>query len=201
MKKTLLVLAVLGGIIGGFAILYGLSATSESTYADAPTPTPFMVDARIVAVGAQVGLTQSQLSTVHAQLGACHDAKATACYENATETMFIRPETMASPKLPTVLAHEYLHYVWYKMLGDQGRKITGDSLMVMYSRNDYLGTELRWRLEPYVNLGDVPGTDAFNTELHSIWCTEVADNRMNASSLEYCSRYIPGRNALQNTIF
>lgn len=182
--------------------LWILAAWPKPTQAYVPTPTPFMVSPQVVSIGAVIGLSEAQLAEVHAQVGGdCHDEAAFACYDDNVETIYIMPKALANHRVYTTLAHEYYHFVFARKLNASGRKVTGDSLVALYNRNDQLGSELRWRLEPYTKDGLVPGTDEFDTELHSIWCTEVADNRMTANSLQYCAKWVPGRNALENSIY
>jgi hypothetical protein len=200
-KRILQTLLIIGAvIIGGLWIIGTLFEVTEPAAA-LPAPTPFVVDSQIVAIGAKVGLTADQLAKAHAQVGTC-PPKAAAChYSNVRSTIYIPADQISNPRVATNLAHEFYHHVYSFELTAENRAVLGDSLLDTYNEASTVGKQLRWRMQPYIESGLSPTSEEFKNELHSVFCTEVADNRMTPESLAYCSKWVPGRNGLENSIY
>lgn len=78
------------------------------------------------------------------------------------------------------LAHEYLHYVWYKVMTVNDRIELNDKLQVLLANDP----AMQKRVEPYVKIDRLN-----NSELFSIYCTESTDSYM-LSIVEDCNKYI-----------
>jgi len=89
--------------------------------------------------------------------------------------------------LDTVVAHEYMHHVWFKLLDEQTRiKLTSD-LITIYSKD----TAMQERVRQYSEKQSLQPT-----ELFSYYCTEVSDKLLTPYILSECSKYA-NRSVLQ----
>lgn len=77
----------------------------------------------------------------------------------------------------TILAHEYLHYVWYRDRLEEDRRLIGD-LATFYSSS--------------LDLQEIMSTYKTKkpTEFFSYGCTEWSDRRLSSYILEKCNQYI-----------
>ncbi len=89
--------------------------------------------------------------------------------------------------LDSVVAHEYLHHVWYKVLDDPTKtKLTSD-LISIYG-ND---SEMQERVKPYTQKQILQPT-----ELFSFYCTEASDSYLTPYIVSECNKHI-NRSVLQ----
>lgn len=90
-------------------------------------------------------------------------------------------------ELDVVVAHEYLHHVWFKTL-DEGTKIklTSD-LIAIYGRDPLM----QERVKSYAEKQTLQPT-----ELFSYYCTEASDSLLSSYIVSECNKYIT-RDALQ----
>lgn len=92
----------------------------------------------------------------------------------------VKQDTPAS-NLDSVVAHEYLHHVWYKALDSDTKTKLGSDLISLYG-ND---TAMQERVKSYAENQILQPT-----ELFSFYCTEVSDRYLTQYVLEHCSKYI-----------
>lgn len=78
------------------------------------------------------------------------------------------------------VAHEYLHYVWYKIMTTDKRIELNGKLQTLLA-ND---AGMQKRVAPYVKIDRLN-----NSELFSIYCTESTDSYM-LSIVDECNKYI-----------
>lgn len=90
----------------------------------------------------------------------------------------------------SVVAHEYLHALWFHTTTDQRNALSG-SLQSFYQK--YKANFDR-RMGAYAKAG-VSG-DLFNSELHSIIGTEVRDDLLPSDLLNWYIQWLPNRDAL-----
>lgn len=87
----------------------------------------------------------------------------------------------AGNELDTVVAHEYLHHVWFKTLDDNTKvKLTSD-LISIYGKD----AVMQERVESYTEKQTLQPT-----ELFSYYCTEVPDHLLTPYILSTCTKYI-----------
>lgn len=79
----------------------------------------------------------------------------------------------------TILAHEYLHYVWHRDKLEDDKRLV-DELQAFYDRS----SDLKQRMKNYTHEMTVA------TEFFSYGCTEWSDRRLSQYILEKCNQYI-----------
>ncbi len=145
-------------------------------------------DAEIVAILKSVGAKgdYSDLNinwTTGDMTEACGWAQATGCYKGngSTKTLTLRKGNYNAEQLKTIVAHEYLHYVWYKHSLDQDTKLT--SLLIdFYAKNPPFQNRVS---SHYVDSGGLKPTEFF-----SYGCTEIQDQRLGSYIASKCNEYI-----------
>lgn len=91
--------------------------------------------------------------------------------------------------LDTVVAHEYLHHIWFKALDDPTKtKLTSD-LISIYGKDSVMQD----RVKSYAEKQTLQPT-----ELFSYYCTEASDRLLTSYILSECNKYI-NRSALTFT--
>lgn len=83
--------------------------------------------------------------------------------------------------LDSVVAHEYLHHIWYKALDNDMKTKLASDLISLYG-ND---TAMQERVKSYSENQILQPT-----ELFSFYCTEVGDRYLTQYILEHCNKYI-----------
>jgi hypothetical protein len=76
-----------------------------------------------------------------------------------------------------VIAHEYLHYIWYKVLDDNQRTDITNITNTLYSNDPAMAKRMSFYSNPKPN------------ELFSIYCTESTDQYI-TPLIMYCNSYI-----------
>lgn len=103
-------------------------------------------------------------------------------------TITIKQST--DPKqLKTVVAHEYLHHIWYVHLDEPTLGNLTSQLTTLYDKDAWM----QHRVNEFPD-----GNYQLPTELFSLYCTEVPDKYLNQFVLETCNAYID-RSALTFT--
>lgn len=93
--------------------------------------------------------------------------------------------------METILAHEYLHFVWSKY-PQQKKDELSKALNTLYMSDK----PMQERMQPYIdNEHLVVGSGEFSNELHSVYCTESSDSYLSQSIISECSTWI-NRSAL-----
>ncbi len=123
-----------------------------------------------VAIG-----TTDELSIIYDDTLEYSDAK--AVYSSLT--IYVKPG-IDLEKSKVVIAHEYLHYVWYEMMTEGQRSTVTSKVIGLYAKD--IATQTR--TIPYQNTNTL-----LPTELFSIYCTESSDKYI-ATILDDCSKYI-----------
>ncbi len=90
-------------------------------------------------------------------------------------------------ELDTIVAHEYLHHVWYKTLDEETKTKLASDLIAIYGRDSIM----QERVQSYAEKQTLQPT-----ELFSYYCTEASDPILSQYILAECSKYIT-RSALQ----
>lgn len=123
-----------------------------------------------VAIG-----TTDELSIIYDDTLEYSDAK--AVYSSLT--IYVKPG-IDLEKSKVVIAHEYLHYIWYEVMTEEQRNTITSKVVGLYAKDVAMQT----RTIPYQN------TDTLlPTELFSIYCTESTDSYM-LSIVDECNKYI-----------
>lgn len=95
----------------------------------------------------------------------------------------------AGATLDTIVAHEYLHHIWFKTLDDTTKtKLTSD-LITIYGRDPVM----QERVKSYAEKQTLQPT-----ELFSYYCTESSDSLLTSYIVSECNKYI-NRGTLQIT--
>jgi hypothetical protein len=135
---------------------------------------------RLKSTGAEYtsGISLSYVSSLSTQSGV-KDAE--AVYIDGVSP---RIEVLQSVKddyyINNIIAHEYLHYIWYQRLSREDKDRLSSKLIALYSSD----AEMRLRVENYLSSDKL-----IPTELFSIYCTESSDVYV-VSILNDCNRYI-----------
>lgn len=87
----------------------------------------------------------------------------------------------------TIVAHEYLHYMWFKNQLDKDRQLVSD-LISFYSKTPEFQNRIP---KHYTDSGGL-----LPTELFSYACTEIQDSRLTPYIVQKCNEYID-RSTLQ----
>jgi hypothetical protein len=189
LKITLAVLLCLGVLW-----LFRGTTPEEAEATVATTPRPFIVDARLTALGAQVGIPESELSrckaTVTYTTKKVDVANPASAFDPETNSIMFFPKAFERPQdvQRLILAHEYMHCIYHT----RPTHYWDGYLDRSWAQNP----DIQHRLDGYNNLT----VDSRRDELHSFLCTEVSDDRLGADFLKYCSTYLPNRNALRNNL-
>jgi len=101
-------------------------------------------------------------------------------------TIYIRPDTTA--KEETVLAHEYMHYVYARVLSYEDRVASADRYKENLSKNSYILDKL--------SLYKGCDADCKVDEANSMMCAEVNPATLPKAYNDYCSRFVPNRKLL-----
>lgn len=103
-----------------------------------------------------------------------------------------------SPYIKLSLAHEYLHYVWYKKLTMTEKVSVNKEVINLYNQDDGMKRRMTYYSSKYGENGDIYSTngDTFTTELLSTYCTESSDQYLSQSVLNVCNKWI-NRGALE----
>ena len=154
-------------------------------------PGPYVLDSRIRAAGAAIWLTPDQLSALHVQFDSPWPAgdQAVGVYIDDVRTIIIRPDyrNVAPWQLETVIAYEYMHFVWSHRSHPAALTSWLNQIVLTYPAAKHIldetlqvdgGAEDRW------------------TELLSIACTETQDAHMAPQLVAYCDQELPGRRNL-----
>lgn len=78
-----------------------------------------------------------------------------------------------------VVVHEYLHYVWFRVMTPEQKLVLSDKLLTTFAADP----AMQERLYRYTEQGILT-----STELFSFYCTEVND-KVIASFVDECSKY------------
>jgi hypothetical protein len=81
----------------------------------------------------------------------------------------------------TVIAHEYLHHVWYALLDLKTRESLESDLISMYGRDPWM----QERVKGYIDVRELQPT-----ELFSYYCTESSEGYITSFVLTECNKYI-----------
>lgn len=84
-------------------------------------------------------------------------------------------------ELKTVVAHEYLHHIWYTEIDEPTKENLTSHLITLYGNDP----AMRRQLEEYANKGRL-----YPTELFSYYCTESSDGYLTTFILKSCNTYI-----------
>lgn len=84
----------------------------------------------------------------------------------------------------TIVAHEYLHHIWFAVLDQRTKNNLSSHLIGMYGRDGYM----RQRVSGYDKAGTLSAS-----ELFSYYCTESSDRYLTTYVRESCSKYINRR--------
>jgi len=107
-------------------------------------------------------------------------------YYDGAETISILHNPPAGIDIKTVLAHEYLHYIWGKHSQSE-RDSLGIELDTLYKSD----IPMQQRMKSYEDrFGLSPSSDEFINELHSVYCTEVSDAFLSKAILDECNKWI-----------
>jgi hypothetical protein len=138
----------------------------------------------------QVDIDHTVLSKVDIRLdqgsGPCGEKRG-ACYSAG---VLYFPRSIFSQKQPfqnALFSHEYMHFIWDKYANLDTKNTLQPILIDKYNSNP----KLRDRLSTYPKEGDT-----FVSELQAYTCTEMADNELGSELYNYCTKYLPNRNAL-----
>ena len=84
-------------------------------------------------------------------------------------------------ELATVVAHEYLHHVWFKMLDDDTKTKLASDLIYKFAKDP----AMQDRVKQYADKQMLQPT-----ELFSYYCTEVSDALLSPYVVSECGKYI-----------
>jgi hypothetical protein len=84
-------------------------------------------------------------------------------------------------QLNTMVAHEYLHHIWYSKLDTAAKERLTSDLIVMYGNDQGMQT----RVLSYASSGILEPT-----ELFSYYCTEFSDQFLTSFVRDKCNTYI-----------
>lgn len=117
------------------------------------------------------------------QAADCKWDLADGCYYNFQKTIKIKRNNNKTA-LRTILAHEYLHYVWYENNLDADSRLVSD-LIALYGRYP----EFRQRIAGLDGHYQASGR-LLPTELFSYGCTEISNAKLGSYIAEKCRQYI-----------
>jgi hypothetical protein len=189
--KVLGLLLAVSLIAGGIALLLPAKAQDRI-----PAPAgPYVLDSRIQAAGALIGLTPDQLTRVHVQFDSpWPGGEALGMYLSRPRTIIINPSyaQRAPLDVAAVIAYEYMHDVWTRHSHPVALMSWMDAVVDTYP-------EAARHLDETLDLDGT--TDVRATELLSIACTQTVDAHMNPGLVAYCDQELPGRHNLPVTNF
>lgn len=96
-------------------------------------------------------------------------------------------EGVEGDELAVVVAHEYLHHVWFKMLDDDTKTKLASDLIYKFAKDP----AMQDRVKQYADKQMLQPT-----ELFSYYCTEVSDEALSPYVVSQCGKYID-RSALR----
>lgn len=186
-------------LVAAIAIIIGMTRAeaTQRPFIPESTPVPFVVDARLLQLGRDLGISEGELQTCHASV--IHPNQAVdvsgeiSAFDPNTRTIDFYPEMFGRSLVEQrlTLAHEYMHCVWDR------KTVAEKASLSSYLEGSYNNNaDIRARLADY----DLSDPDTKDSELHSYLCTEVSDYRLGASFLHYCSQYLPNRAVLISTL-
>jgi hypothetical protein len=185
------VVAALGVIAIGVHLLLAVHHQNSPRDGIPAPPGPYVLDSRIRDAGAILGLTPAQLTALHVQFDSPWPAgdQGIATYLDASRTIIIRPDyRRAAPlRLATVIAYEYMHFVWSHESHPAALASWMNQVVLTYPA-------AQQRLDETLDIDGGPG-DRW-TELLSITCTETQDIHMPTQLVAYCDQVLPGRRNL-----
>jgi len=157
--------------------------TTESSTQTAIQPTKNHVDPGLDEYITELNIDSSGLNFIYVD----------SLPETGANGDFISPNTIRIKRvLPagesprTILAHEYMHYVWTKHT-QQERDVLSAELESIYS-ND---VPMQHRMKGYISDHNLTeGSEGFSNELHSIYCTESSDAFLTTPILDECNKWI-----------
>lgn len=181
-KVILVISSILAtGLLGYFGVMAFLGNLQT-----APTPNQEVVTKTVERKVAQ----DPHLLTVLKSVGATHTSRLNLSYLTTKEVEGQRgayngntvqvAQGLEPEQEKTTLTHEYLHYIWSKVMTVDDRIELDDKLQALLA-NDLA---MQKRVEPYVKIDRLN-----NSELFSIYCTESTDSYM-LSIVEDCNKYI-----------
>jgi hypothetical protein len=157
---------------------------------------PYVLDSRIRDAGAVIWLTPGQLSALHVQFDSPWPAggQAVGVYIDDARTIIIQPDYgyVAPAQLATVIAYEYMHFVWSHKSHSAALASWLNQIVLAYPAAEQ-------NLEETLQV-DADPQDRW-TELLSIACTETQDAHMAPQLVAYCDQALPGRRNLPATHF
>ena len=146
-------------------------------------------DEKLVAVLKSVGAKDDyadlnlRWGTASQMMKLCGWADAGGCYDGEA-TIYVNSDTELSYQ-KTIVAHEYLHYVWYKQNLDDDRQLTS-ALTHLYGRSPHLQQRMNEGTEhQYLNSGGLQPTEFF-----AFGCTEISDIQLGQYIAGWCNRFI-----------
>ncbi|HEX4432114.1 MAG TPA: hypothetical protein VHZ96_22785 [Frankiaceae bacterium] len=183
--------AALSVIAIGVHLLFAVRhATAPRDVIPAPTG-PYALDSRIRDAGAVIWLTPEQLSSLHVQFDSPWPAgdQSIGVYIDDARTIIIRPDyaSSAPARVATVIAYEYLHFVWSHRPHPAALTSWLDQLVVSYPA-------AKQNLDETLQVDGDP-QDRY-TELLSIACTQTEDAHLAPQLVAYCDQELPGRRNL-----
>jgi len=205
MKKLLLSLGIIGAFAGGiiFGVVYkaAVNNSQDSVAQASAAPDTYRPSQEMVYLANKIGLSTDYLNKTHAQFGIdqgkfCDPAVFIACYNPNEKTvrLYIKVFTKTDEDPATTLGYEVSHYVWQSMPDSEKEAIKPAM------NNWYLAhkSQVDSTQSGLIKAEGGFGSDNFEDELHSITCTEVADNELAPELLAHCSAFLPNRSALRN---
>lgn len=111
----------------------------------------------------------------------CGWSEAAGCYKRGASTIVTRPDSVADRRH---MAHEYLHYIWFKHNLDKDRHLTSQ-LIAFYGNNPSFQQRINGQHNRYVDSGGLQPTEFF-----SYGCTEVSNAKLGPYIAAKCNEYI-----------
>lgn len=178
MKKLLVLLVILG--IGAGIVLY----KPEPTFTPPQAPkVTYNQDPTLLNYAHQLGIDVSKLNLVYTN----DFSNVTLIDKTLTRGSFSQPNTIyvkpGTGDEMRVLAHEYMHYVWYNMSLEQN-KSASSMIRPVFSKFSYM-------LKNYPQ-----DQDTLDNESNSYICTSISPYQLSVEINNYCNSYISNRNLL-----
>lgn len=145
-------------------------------------PIPAQVQPIVSNIGIDPNLINENQIIVDQGVGIC-PLPAVSCYSN--KKIWIPLSTLNGSQGYSSLAHEYLHFIWFNKLTYQERQDLSAPLNQFYQSNPSFQSRFK----------DYP-PEVIQYELFPVLCTEVSDNKLPSTVLQYCAKYLPNRNTL-----
>lgn len=181
----------------GAAVFLGSMMMQLSVYTEASTPrdqTHEVIQtsqvkqesellAALQSVGAKYDYSKLNLVWTDNPEADCGWANAGGCYNDHNKTLKIRKDIDRNG-LRSVVAHEYLHYVWYADKLDDNNRLKSE-LIALYAKYPEFQRRVDGDHGHYRTSGGL-----LPTEFFSYGCTEISDAKLGEYISTECNRYI-----------